>query len=241
MFGQATQGFAPNRVHVWQLVDDISIGGPNCTWSPPINVTGPTTLFGEVASQGTAPSMRSYLQVAAPTGASAGPAASREAARNASNPLSVDPGANQSSIFTGIATNGTVNTLSFQYTEGLINLPADAPDRYFQIRNITLRQLPQAHGMHRDGSGRHSHGVERGRRLMQEPAPPVMGGLAAMPSDTHPGVFTMLLWPLNRCENSVDGLSVGWLEPEVLALYPALHSQSHHERHNGSGRLKRLA
>lgn len=179
---QATQGFTPNRVHVWQLMEDVTIGGPNCTWSPPINITGPTTLLGEVASQSTNPSMRSYpLAAAVPAARARGP---EPAAL-----LPVGP-------TLPAASGNAVHTLSFQYTPGLIQLPVDAPDRYLQIRNITLRQLPQARAPHGPGEGRSAQ--NNSRRLMQAAPPPVVGGLAAMPADAHSGLFTILLWAFNR-------------------------------------------
>lgn len=93
------------------------------------------------------------------------------------------PGALQSSL---------VHSLSFGYTPGLIQLPADATDRYFQVRNITLQQLPQAQtsqGAVAAGSGR--------RRLQQAAA----GGsnMASLPATIPPEHLTILLWPFNRC------------------------------------------
>lgn len=175
---QATQGFAPNRVHVWQLAGNVSVGGANCI---PVNVSGATTLLGDEAASpsvpaDTAPSMRQVpLNATLP------------ASQNRSQ---LPAPANDSSSAPTAAAR--VYSLGFQYTVGLINIPADAPDRYFQVRNATLWQLPQG----RTPSG-HS-GAGSTRRLLQEAAAPAAGSTVSLPTALPSGAFTILLWPFNR-------------------------------------------
>jgi hypothetical protein len=212
MLAQATQGFTPNRVHVWQLTEDVTIGGSDCTFSPAINITGPTTLLGEVASQSTSPSMRSYpLAAAVPAARAKGAHLAALLPAGPVNSSASDGGvslkqsAESSDVSTGgqhgsgvvSAAGNTLHSLSFQFTSGLIQLPVDAPERYLQIRNITLWQLPQAHAPHGDHQNGYV-GRNHSRRLMQASSLPVVGGLAAMPVDAHPGLFTILLWAFNR-------------------------------------------
>lgn len=177
---QRTQTFAPSRVQVWQLAGNTSLGRPGCT---PVTVIGATTLIGDVVAANQPPaadtvtSMRQYPLTAAPP-----PASGNQSQLPSPAELISDP-----------AAAGRGYALGFQYVPALITIPADAPDRYFQVRNITLWQLPQAH----TGSASPAAGGSR-RRLVQAGAHAAgaasAGFLPAMPA----GVFTILLWPFNR-------------------------------------------
>jgi len=72
----------------------------------------------------------------------------------------------------------------------LIRLPGDAPDRHLQIRNITLRQLPQAHAAQVNSAGSSL------RRLLQ--GAPRAANMVPLSTDMPPGSLTILLWPFNR-------------------------------------------
>ena len=84
-------------------------------------------------------------------------------------------------------------TLAFQYTPGLIQLPAGVADKYFQVVNITLQQLPQARTQTQITTANGS----RGRQLLQA-AGPAAGSVEASSNGIDPGVLTILLWPFNR-------------------------------------------
>lgn len=83
--------------------------------------------------------------------------------------------------------------LGFQYTAGLIQLPPGAGERYFQIRNITLHQLPQARADQVRASGSSS-----ARRLMQGAATPARTMASVAANTLPPGSMTILLWAFNR-------------------------------------------
>lgn len=159
--------------------------------SRPINVTGPTTLLGEiaVAAASADPTMRNHPLSAAVPGVAAAPAGNSNS--NLASEAQDDRAAH---VVAHASRSSSVHTLSFNYRPGLFHLPAQSPDKYLQIRNITLRQLPQlltpnsgARGSSSSGNGNGSH-----RRLQQQQqASSVADGASA-------GVWTMLLWPFDR-------------------------------------------
>jgi hypothetical protein len=175
---QATQKFAPARVRVWQLAGNFSIGGTDCT---PVNVSGATTLLGDPGATASVPAdaAPSRLPTLPPNGSVA-------AAANRTQPLPL-----AAVPIAAPSPPASVYSFGFKYTVGLIQIPPDAPDRYFQVRNATLWQLPQADGP----SALSTAGSTR--RLLQEGTAAAAGNMlpTAMPS----AVFTILLWPFNRC------------------------------------------
>jgi hypothetical protein len=187
LYLQSTQGLAPNRVHVWQLTANVSIGVRGCTFTPSLNVTGTTTLIGDIASttnapQRDVPSMRYYpLGTALPS-------------PNARTAVAAAKSALASTAAADAVRFGQLYSLAFQYTPGLIHIPAGAPDRHFNIQNITLSQLPQA-------SSTASSAAERGagRRLTQGVASGAIASMAPLTTHIPPGSMTILLWPFNRC------------------------------------------
>lgn len=194
---------------MWQLVSNVTIGGTNCTWSKRIVLNGPTTLLGEVgASSQPGASAQSYPLPAAlpPTLSGVGRAAAAAAAVpvNATGRSSQLEDANGSSsspaVPVGAGPKGSY-ALRFQYTADLIHLPPDASDNYFQIRNITLGQLPQASSLRSAGWA--------SRGLLQA------GQASASLADTHPGLFTILLWSFNRCGQ------------HAIMMHDALHKACH--------------
>jgi len=148
---------------------------------PGINITGPTTLVGEVASTSNTPmSMRSYpLSAAVPGGTGL--------FTNSSVQNVTDSHTSQVAAVTAQLSGTTMYTLSFHYTPDLFQIPPEAPERYLQVRNITLRHLPQL-----KGPSNSSNDSSSTRRLLQA------GGVAALPFSTDPGVWTIMLWPFNR-------------------------------------------
>lgn len=182
-------------------------------------MTGPTTLLGEAGSSNQPwASSQSYPLPAAlsPTsgvGRVTAPSAASNTTGQAARRGSQLQDANRSDIPSAQASlvgNGPNRryALDFQYTADLIHLPADANDNYFQIRNITLGQLPQASGVRPVG------GAFRG--LLQT------GKVSSNSlSDTHPGLFTILLWPFNRCGQHAEQ---AWRVVALLLQHPAARS-----------------
>lgn len=176
---------------MWQLAGNISLSRASCT---PVKVIGATTLIGDVVAANQPPaadtvtSMRQYPLT--PAAAAAPPPASANQSQLPSPAeLIPDPAS---------ALAGRVYSLGFQYVPGLITIPADAPDRYFQVRNITLWQLPQAHTQAGSASLAGAAGGSR-RRLVQAGAPAAgAGGAVSLPDMMPTGVFTIMLWPFNR-------------------------------------------
>lgn len=159
---------------------NVSIGEDACSW-PVVNITGPTTLLGEVASASNTPmSMRSYPLSAAVPGGPVLPT-------NGSVQHVTDGHTSQAPTVAAQLSDSTMYTLSFNYTPDLFLIPPEAPERYLQVRNITLRQLPQ---LQRPSNS--SNDSSSARRLLQS------GGVAALPFTTDPGVWTILLWSFNR-------------------------------------------
>lgn len=69
-------------------------------------------------------------------------------------------------------------TLAWGHVAGALQLPHDAPDKYLQLQNVTLAQLPQGPG----AAGAVALALPAGS---SEPTPP--------------SVWTLLLWPISRC------------------------------------------
>jgi hypothetical protein len=185
---------------VWQLVSNVTIGGTNCSWSRQIVVDGPTTLLGEAgASNRPGSSSQSYPLPAAlsPTsGVGRGAAAAQanttgQAAGHGSGLQDGNSGSIPNMAQAAMAGTGHNSSfvLNFQHTADLIHLPPDAADNYFQIRNITLGQLSQAGSLRKGGWST--------RGLLQTGKASDLQTVSL--SDTHLGLFTIMLWPFNRC------------------------------------------
>jgi hypothetical protein len=166
-------------VRVWQLAGNISIGGINCT---PVTVSGATTLVGDPGATASVPADTAPSLGNIPLNSSTVGAANR------TQPLPV--AVESSSAVQAPATK--VYSLGFKYTVGLIQIPPDAPDRYFQVRNATLWKLPLAHSPSAPSAAGST------RRLMQE-GTAAAGSTVSLPTAMPSAVFTILLWPFNRC------------------------------------------
>lgn len=181
------------RTRVWTLINNVSIadkGQMLCPW-PDGNITYVTQLLGPVVhTHGS--SIRPYHSpgaVATPLSAEAivlgqsgkGNGTSSEEAAASDPYLQYDEGT--------VGVDGPTAppsdelfALSFGYVPSLFQLPIDASDKFLQMQNITLRQLPQM-APSRNLRGRLM------RRLLQQ----------RQNSDALPiGIWTILLWPFRR-------------------------------------------
>lgn len=195
------------RTRVWTLINNVSIadnGNMQCSW-PDGNVTYPTQLLGPVVhTHGPSARVHDKGTVASPLSPEAIVLGHADAALsnrngngngngnglNATPPPPADPYQYQSyDIGDMSAIEGGSKppydqqfALSFQYLPRVFQLPADAQDKFLQIQNVTLMQLPQM------GPAMGQTGGLRGlRRLlnMENASPPV-------------GIWTVLLWPVRR-------------------------------------------
>jgi hypothetical protein len=138
------------RLHVWMLLNNISTAEPDC-WQHR-NMRYTTQIYGQIQDHTniTAVQEKQALNKAA---------AAAAAAVHHSNGFNVF-------------------ALSFGFMRDVLVLPQQAADRFLQIQNVTLLQLPQgpkaaaAAGMHAGQGG---------------------------DGPTPPDVWTLLLWSVNRC------------------------------------------
>jgi hypothetical protein len=182
------------RTRVWTLINNVSIaddGNLQCTW-PDGNVTYPTQLLGPVVhTHGPSARVHDKGAVASPLSPEAivlGHADAVLSSRNG-NGLNATPLADPYQPYDMSDTRpdgvpqppyGQQFALSFGYLPRVFQLPADAQDKFLQIQNVTLMQLPQM------GQAAAQPGGLRGlRRLLENPSPPA-------------GIWTMLLWPVRR-------------------------------------------
>jgi hypothetical protein len=188
------------RTRVWMLINNVSIADDadmQCTW-PDGNVTYPTQLLGPVVhTHGPSARVHDKGTVASPLSPEAIVLGHADAALSSRNGNGNGPNAATrpadpyQSYDVGDMHHDGVTTppydqqfaLSFGYLPRVFQLPVDAQDKFLQIQNVTLMQLPQM-----APSGAQS-GVLRGlRRLLNtdaNPSPPV-------------GIWTVLLWPVRR-------------------------------------------
>lgn len=182
------------RTRVWTLISNITLadkGSMLCPWVDG-NVTYPTQLLGPVVHThglstrriGTPTSSNAYSAEAVVLGH-----ADAEAHRR-----SVDAGGTATDVspVINLPANGTEPTapplqglfsLSFGYQNDLFQLPPDANDKFLQIQNVTLMQLPQL-------ASRHSlHRLLHHRHLLQQ-----QHATDALPV----GIWTILLWSVKR-------------------------------------------
>lgn len=181
------------RTRVWTLIKNVSIadaGGLQCPW-PDGNITYPTQLLGPVVHT-FGPSARVHDNgvVASPLSPEAivlghadadthrnGAASSSGDSVPADPYLPYDVGGMQASAGAEAAPYAELYALNFGYVPSLFQLPVDAHDKFLQINNVTLKQLPQM------APSRSLRGM---RRLLQSSvASPI-------------GTWTILLWPIRR-------------------------------------------
>lgn len=133
-------------------------------------------------------------------------AAAYAAAANRTANSTTGPQPNTTAATAPTSSSSTKHSLSFHFTPSLFQLPATATDRYMQVRNITLHQLPQIHEhaagavtaaapAPAPGSSKNSTG-SGGRRLLQAGFADESGSLSKA---TDPGIWTVLLHSVNRC------------------------------------------
>lgn len=174
------------RTRVWTLVNNISItdsGHLQCSW-PDGNITYPMQLLGQVVHTF---NMSSHVHGVpdrrSTEGIVLGQAMANEGASTHAQQDGFDVyGAPLSPPLSELY------SLSFGYMPDLFQLPADAQDKFLQIQNITLAQLPQA-----ARSQAAVRGV--GRRLLQQQQQRMPPGQDSSPV----GIWTILLWPIKRC------------------------------------------
>jgi len=163
---QAAMNYNSSRVFVWRLLNNVSIGENgqrSCTFQSGY-VAAPTHMFGQVLSD------QKHFRSAAAPGSIFG---------EVTPPAGLDPGTSSAAAVTS-PPGDEVYSLSFGYVSDVFELPADAQDKFMQIQNVTLTQLPQL-------PPDESAGSRVGRLLRQLPG-----------SATPPGVWTILLWPWRR-------------------------------------------
>lgn len=158
---QAALNYNSTRVFVWQLQRNVSLaenGQRTCTFASGY-VAASTYLFGQ------------------------GLETDRQPVAGGQDGAVMQPGADAAGA--GAVRAGppgdTVNSLSFGYVPNWFQLPTDAQDKFMQVQNVTLAQLPQLPG---SGGGAGS----QGRSLKDLPG-----------VSSPPGVWTVLLWPWQRC------------------------------------------
>jgi hypothetical protein len=146
------------RLQVWWLLSNLTLAPPNdqdC-WQLK-GVKSPTHIYGSVHNFMQANAARNLL--ADPSRSDAGDWGRRALAAESGG--AVDKA--RVSVF-------NMHSLGFSYLQGAFVLPPDAQDRFMELANITLHQLPQGPAARAA----------------------VSGGM--MPAD----VWTLLLWPINR-------------------------------------------
>jgi hypothetical protein len=177
------------RVRVWTLIRNVSItagGDMLCSW-PDGNVTYPTQLLGPVVhTYGPSARVHDSGSVASPLSPEAIVLghADADTRRNGSDSASADPYLPYD--VAGWQGNGDdvippyeeLYSLNFGNVPSLFQLPVDAHDKFLQINNLTLKQLPQM------APTRNLRGM---RRLLQQ-----AGGASPI------GIWTILLWPIRR-------------------------------------------
>lgn len=183
------------RTRVWTLINNVSIadkGQMLCPW-PDGNITYVTQLLGPVVhthGNGNRPH-DSPGAVATPLSAEAivlGQSGKGDGSNGTSNEEAAE---SDPYLPYDVGTSGVggptsppfdeLFALSFGYVPSLFQLPLDASDKFLQMQNITLRQLPQM-APSRNLRGRLM------RRLLQR-----------QNSDALPiGIWTILLWPFRR-------------------------------------------
>lgn len=177
------------RVRVWTLIRNVSIaagGDMLCSW-PDGNVTYPTQLLGPVVhTYGASARVHDSGSVASPLSPEAIVLghADADTHRNGSDSASADPylpydvAGWQGSGDDVTPPYEELYSLNFGYVPSLFQLPVDAHDKFLQINNLTLQQLPQM------APTRNLRGM---RRLLQQ-----AGGASPI------GIWTILLWPIRR-------------------------------------------
>lgn len=175
------------RTRVWTLTTNVSIaenGHMQCSW-PDGNVTYPTQLLGAlVHTYGPTTRMHDNGAVASPLSPEAIVLGHADANTNRNGTASSDPylpyDVAKASTNAGPVhppTYQELYSLSFGYVPSLFQLPVNAQDKFLQIQNLTLQQLPQM------ASSRTLRGMLR--RRLQADASPI-------------GIWTLLLWPFRR-------------------------------------------
>ena len=173
---QAAVDYNSSRVFVWRLLRNVSIGehGERTCTFPSGYIASPTHLFGQVLAdhkQQTPVADGGDPMVTLGFEAGTSSSATTPAATSPAAPSPAPPGPE-------------LHSLSFGYVPSFFDLPADAQDKYVQIQNVTLAQLPQQPATADDSAGGRA-----GRLLRQASA----SGAAA-----PPGVWAVLLWPFRR-------------------------------------------
>lgn len=170
------------RTRVWTLISNVSIadrGQMACAW-PDSNITYPMQLMGQVVhTHGPFTHVHGAMEGGSSTEAIVLSAA------GAPNSSAVDPYSAYDAVrAAGLSTPplSELYSVSFGYLPSLFQLPVDAQDKYLQIQNVTLLQLPQM------ARGRGS----TGRRLMQQQQQ--QRGAGASPI----GIWTIMLWGFRR-------------------------------------------
>lgn len=172
------------RTRVWTLINNISIaedGIMQCPW-PDGNVTYPTQLLGPVVhTYGPSARVHDTGSVASPLSPEAIVLGHADATSNRSGSAGADPYLPYD--LAGFQERGSARppykdlyALSFGYVPSLFQLPVDAHDKFLQIQNLTLKDLPQM------APTRNLRGL---RRLLQADSSPI-------------GIWTVLLWPIRR-------------------------------------------
>ena len=172
---------------MWTLINNVTVaedGRMQCSW-PDGNITYSLQLLGPVVHT-YGPSMRVHQA----RGAVADPLSPESIVlghADASSNHSTDDAAEDPDLpyDGGVAAEGSpplakLYALSFGYVPSMFQLPVSAQDKFVQIQNITLNELPQM------APGRALRGFRR--RLQQRQL-----------DDSVPiGIWTILLWPFRR-------------------------------------------
>jgi hypothetical protein len=138
------------RLHVWMLLNNISTAEPGCWQRSKMRYT--THIYGQIQDNMNVSLAQQQQQQAAAAKAAASPAVH--------------------------SSNGfNVFALSFGFMRDVLVLPEQAADRFLQIQNVTLLQLPQGPG------AAAAAGMHAGQ-----------GG----DGPTPPDVWTLLLWSVIR-------------------------------------------
>ncbi|WIA15154.1 hypothetical protein OEZ85_001840 [Tetradesmus obliquus] len=137
------------RLHVWMLLNNVTTAEADCWQKRDMCYT--TQIYGQI---------QDYMNVSlgSETQAAAGKAAAAAAMHTSGNGFNVF-------------------SLSFGFMRDVLVLPPQAADKFLQIQNVTLLQLPQGPG------ARAAAGMNAGQ-----------GG----DGPTPPDVWTLLLWSVNR-------------------------------------------